>query len=121
VLRGDGRLSRREQAKRLARFRVTVVDTGEGQFERVVLDGLRRELPDLSLNPINLATATAEAMNVSESEDMIADQLAGTKLIIAPWTIAIAGAAGGAVTAKIAEAVVSSPACKLLVPVWVEG
>ena len=121
ALRGDGRLSRREQARRLAEFRVAVVDVGEGHFGRAVLDGLRRELPDLSLDPIGLATATAEAVAMSGSEDTIADQLAGAKLIIGPWTIAIPGAAGGAVTAKIAGAVVSSPACKLLVPVRAAG
>ncbi len=121
VLRGDRQRDQREQAGRLAEWRVAVVDVGEGRFGRAVLDGLRRELPDLRLHPIGLTPSAAEAMGVSGSADSIANQLAGAGLIVGPWTIAMAGAANGAVTAQIAAQVSASPARKLLVPARAEG
>lgn len=119
ALRGDGQLNRREQAGRLAELRVAVVDVGEGCFGRAVLEGLRRELPGLALDPIGLTPSASAAMEAAQ-ENIIA-RLAEAKLIVGPWVIAVAGGADGAVTAEIAGAIAISQARKLLAPVWAEG
>lgn len=120
ALRGDGRLSRREQTARLQALRVAVLDVGEGRLGRSVLDGLRRELPDLDLDPIGLTPSAAAAMGSGEPQTFAA-RLAGAQLLIGPWFMAVAGAGNGAVTPEIAGAVTASPARKLAVPVLAEG
>ncbi|MFQ5854247.1 MAG: DUF5671 domain-containing protein [Anaerolineae bacterium] len=121
ALRSDRQLTQREQVEHLMALRIAVVDVGEGLFGRAVLDELQRELPGLTLDPIGLTQSAAEAMGTDADHDAIAARLAGAELIAGPWVIAVAGGAGGAVTAEIAEAVAASPARKLLVPVWAEG
>ncbi len=119
ALRGDGQLNRREQAGRLAELRVAVVDIGVGRFGRAVLEGLRRELPGLALDPIGLTPSASAAMEAAQENIMA--RLAEAKLIVGPWVIAVAGGADGAVTAEVAGAIAVSPARKLLAPVWAEG
>ena len=116
AVRGDGQLNQREQVGRLAEMRVAVVDAGDGQFGRALLDGLRRELPGLSPDAIGLTPQAVEIMGAHQ--DNIPARLAEAGLIVGPWNIAFPG---GMVASAIAEAVAASPARKLLVPVWVEG
>jgi hypothetical protein len=118
ALRADGQLNRREQANRLAEMRAVLVDVGEGRFGREVLDGLRRELPELSLDLITLPFPANDGTAALET---IQAQLAGAEFIVGPWTIAVAGGAGGQVTPEVANAVIASPARKLLVPIQTEG
>ena len=113
-VRGDGRLNQREQMQRPADLRVVVMDAGDGQLGRAVLDGLRRELPGLTLAPIGLTPSAADAMGASTSQDAIAAQLSGVGLIVGPWTMVMAGS-------PVASAIAASPARKLFVPVQVEG
>jgi hypothetical protein len=119
ALRRDGRLNKQDMVKRLKDFRVAVVDTGDGAFGRFLLDGIQREYPELTLDPIAL---TAEGRRKMDAKDgKIPERLAGAGLIAGPFTIAIAGEADGAVTAPIAAAVIKSPARKLLIPVRTES
>jgi hypothetical protein len=116
ALRGDGQANRREQAKRIETIRVAVLDTGEGRLGRATLDGLQRELPGLTLDPIGLTQEAAQVMG-GTSENIPA-KLAQAGLIVVPWNVALAG---GGVSAEIARSVVASPARKLLIPVRAEG
>lgn len=116
ALRGDGQAGKREQTQRLASMRVAVVDVGEGNFGRAALDGLRRELPGLTLDPIGLTPTAATAMGGTQAN--VLGQLAAAGLIVGPWNIAVAGEA---VTAEVAAAVAASPARKLLVPTRANG
>jgi hypothetical protein len=119
AVRRDGRLNKQDMVKRLKDFRLAVVDAGDGAFGRFLLDGIRREYPDLALDPIAL---TAEGRKAMEAKDgKLPERLRGAGLIAGPFTIAIAGEAGGAVTPQIAEAVIKSPARKLLIPVRTEA
>jgi len=118
TLRGDGQLAKREQASRLAALRVAVVDVDEGRFGRALIDELEREIPDISLDPIILTPMATEAADTDAKQEAIVTQLTEAGLVVGPWMIAVAG---GSVSAKIAEAVVSSPARKLLVPLRSEG
>jgi len=118
AVRGDGRRNQREQAQRLADWRVAVVDEGEGRFGRAVLEGLRREAPGLTLDPIGLTASAAEAMGATDDPLAISARLSAATLIVGPWNMAVSG---GALTAEIARAVVASPARKLLVPVRAQG
>lgn len=114
VLRGDGQLAKREQAKRLASLRVVIVDGEEGGFGQAVLKELQRELPGLTFEAVGSTQSTTTAMG----GNTLTAQLAGAGLIIEPWHSALAN---GPASAEIAKAVSASPAPKLLVPVRSEG
>lgn len=114
ALRGDGQRSRREQTARLQSLRVAVVDGGAGHFGRAVLDGLRREVPGLTLDSIGLTPAGAAAMGIAHNHEAVPAQLAAAGLIVGLFDITIAGG-------EIASLVAASPARKLLVPVRLEG
>lgn len=119
ALRRDGRLNKQDRIKRLEDFRVVIVDTGNGDFGRFLVDGIRREFSELNLYPIALTPEAAEKMETSHPQGDIAERLTGASLIIGHWTIAVPGEAGGFVTQTISDAVINSQARKLLIPVRV--
>jgi hypothetical protein len=119
ILRRDGTLTRRELTDHLSAFKVAVVDSGNGSFGRAMLEGIRRDFPDLRLDPIGLTAEARQAMG--EADGDIPDRLASAGLITGPWIITLPGEANGAVTPAIAEAVVKSPARKLLIPTPTES
>jgi hypothetical protein len=104
-------------------LRVAVVDVGDGHFGRAVVDALKRETPELDLEPIVLtrSSTVGRGEDTERSGEEIATQLAQAGLIVGPWMIAVPGGAGGAVTPMIAQAVLDSPALKLLAPTRAEG
>ncbi|HLC35976.1 MAG TPA: DUF5671 domain-containing protein, partial [Anaerolineales bacterium] len=114
ALLGDGRLAKREQAALLSALRVVVVDVGDGHFGKAVTDHLKREFPDISLDPILLAPGSNGKAGKVAAERAITARLKEAGLIVGPWVIA---AAGGVVSDNVAAAVVSSPARKLLIPI----
>ncbi|OGO11608.1 MAG: hypothetical protein A2Y53_07165 [Chloroflexi bacterium RBG_16_47_49] len=120
ILRTDGSFSKREKAGLLEALHIVVLDVGEGHFGRQLVEQLKREIPDVSLDPVILASKTAETEDSGIDQDAITNQLASAGLIIGPWAIAIPGG-NGAVSPQIAQAVLSSPARKLLVPFYSEG
>ena len=120
-LRGDGLLSRREQAQCFTALRIAVVDVDEGRFGQAVVDELGREIPDVTPNLIILNSEVIEGAEAGASQEVIATQLSEAGLIVGPWVIAIPGGDGGALSASIAQAIVESPARKLLVPLRIEG
>jgi hypothetical protein len=113
ILRSDHRLSDEEQARRLVALRVAVVDVGDGRFGRAVVDALKREAPELTLEPIVLTH--------SHSSKEIAAQLTQASLIVGPWTITGVGGERGAVSPAVSQAVADSPARKLLIPTRPQG
>ena len=123
ILRSDHRLSGREQFRRLEHLRVAVVDVGDGRFGRAVVDALRQDTPELALEPIVLTRPSAVGLgeDTERSDKETATQLAQAGLIVGPWMIAVPGGAEGAVSPQVSQAVVNSPALKLLVPVRPTG
>jgi len=108
ILRSDHRLADQDQARRLAALRVAVVDVGDGRFGRAVVNRLKREAPELHLEPILLTR--------SASGEEVAARLSQAGLIVGPWTIAASGGKEGAVPPAVSQAVADSPARKLLIP-----
>jgi hypothetical protein len=115
ILYRDGRRARDVRAERLSSLRVAVLDPGDGLLGRALLDELRHELPGLSPEPLALTPEAAAALGTDVAADLPA-ALAQAEVIVGPWTIAVAGGVGGAVSAGFAQAVVRSPAWKVLIP-----
>jgi hypothetical protein len=119
ALRSDARLARHDQSAGLARYRVLVIDVGDGRFAEAFLERLRRELPELGVARLSLASDTAGRM---------ASEIAQAKIIVGPWLIAAPalgdgafGVAGSAVTPETAALINASPAIKVLVPWALDG
>lgn len=112
ILRGEGRRRQATEVARAAALDVAVLDLADGTFGRAVVERLRHELPSLTLRPIGLTPAAAEAMGAATEPRGLAAQLAEVGLIVGPWQVAVPQTAGAAV----AQAVGASPARKLLLP-----
>ncbi len=121
VLRADGRRAKEAQAQRLSALRVAVMDAGDGSLGRVLLDELQRELPGVNWQPLGLTAEASAALGTDVASADIPAALTASDLIVGPWTVAVAGAASGAVSTEIAHAVVASPAHKVLIPTQAEG
>jgi hypothetical protein len=122
ALRSDHKLSSQEQVRQLEGLRVAVVDISDGHFGRAVVQALKQEMPDLDLEPIVLTQpSTEDLVGETEGDDEKIATLAQAGLIVGPWMIAVPGGAEGTVTPAIAQAVLDSPALKLLAPIWAEG
>lgn len=121
ILQNDRRISQSEKADSLTALRMAVVDISEGGFGQSLVDELKREMPDLTLEPIVLNSEAQAGEGAGEGQDAAIAELTKAGLIVGPWAITVPGGSEGAVTADIAHAVAASPARKLLVPQQVEG
>jgi len=116
VLRGDGETNRRERALRLKDIYVAIVDAGNAGLGQLILSKLKLEEPSLNFDLISIpSTADHESMQTIQTK------LSEAGLIIAPWSIAFEGGAGGIVNGEVTRAIVASPARKILIPTHLEG
>lgn len=118
LLRGDQQRAKHEEASQLEQAGVVVLDIANGTFGNAVIKELKSEMPELNLEPILLAPKADDPVETDEEEEKTIKKLTDAALIVGPWTIAVHG---GFVSNKIVDAVVSSPARKLLAPLHVEG
>jgi hypothetical protein len=114
TLREDGQANRREQATRLEKVRVALVNFGDVRFGQSLLERLQKEIPGLTPDLVSLPVD-------GEARDAAVANLGAAGLIVGPWPIAVHGGAGGQVSAEVAGAVVASPARKILIPAHFEG
>jgi len=114
AVRADGQRARRDQAERLAGLRVSVLDSGDLSFGRALLAGLKRELPELEPELIDLNAPPADPA----APDPLPGQLAAANLLVAGWSATAGLDAAGS---RVALAVAASPARKLLVPMPLAG
>ena len=121
MLQGDRRISQSEKADNLNALNISIVDVYEEGFGRALADALKRELPDLTLEPIILSSESDTGDDKSKVQDAAIAELTEAGLIVGPWVITVPGGGEGAVTAEIAHAIAVSSARKLLVPVQVKG
>jgi hypothetical protein len=125
ALRGDGRLAGAERLEQLRSLQTVLLDTGESSLGQAVLEGLKRELPDLAVDTIDLALA-AEAATPSgapegDDRDAMLARLGKADIIIGPWYAALGDVRRTGWPADFSNAVIDSPARKLLFPTWIEG
>ncbi len=121
ILRSDRRRAPVTEVEEITAHRVTVVDVGDGSLASSLLAALRRELPDLDVQAFGLTPEASAAMGPGSEPAGLPGRLAESDLIVGPWSMAMEGGGGGAVTAEVAQAVHQSPARKLLIPVREEG
>jgi hypothetical protein len=118
ILRRDGALTLSEQVARFEKIKLAIVDIGGGTFGQALAAELKHELPGVEADPITLIPPQD---GVSGLDEKTITQLKGAGLIIGPWTLAVAGAEDGAVTAEIAAAVNDNLGFKLFQPTWAPG
>lgn len=120
VLRADSQRLLQERITQLEDFSVVVVGDGEKDFSQTVVSALESENLGVSLVSLDLEVIEVELGESADRKDVIT-QLNQAGLIVGPWEIAIAGGTGGAITPEISQAVIDSPAGKLLIPTPSEG
>jgi uncharacterized membrane protein YhdT len=116
LLRADGRSLSGEKAKIIKTLRMVVIDAGEWHFGKAIAEQLMRDLPSLKLDLFELTKAPTK-----KSQTELVASISKAGLIVGPWTIAVAGGAGGVVSPAISGAIAASSAEKLLIPVNSEG
>jgi hypothetical protein len=121
ILRSDGALAQSERADLIEALRVVVLDVGDGTFGRSVIDELKSDNPEISLEPIVLKSGESAAESPDQDEGSIPDQLTNAGLIVGSWEMVVPGGAGGAVSPEVAQAVISSGGRKILVPFRSKG
>lgn len=121
ILQGDRRISQSEKADNLTALKMSIVDIRDGRFGRALVDELKREMPDFTLEPIVLNSESRTGEDTGEGQEAVVNELTEAGLIIGPWVITMPGGGDGAVSADIAHAVATSSARKLLVPREVDG
>lgn len=121
ILQRDRRISQSEKADNLKALKMSIVDIFDGSFGQALVDDLKREMPDFTLEPIVLNSEVLTGEDKAEGQEAAIAELTEAGLIVGPWVITVPGGGEGAVTADIAHAVVTSSARKLLVPSQVEG
>jgi hypothetical protein len=109
VLRADARRLAAVEARRLASFRLVVVDTGDGGLAHVVQAEVERRLPGLEVQWVALAP---DAGGPGEGPAGV-ELIAAADLIAGPWTMTLPESAG---STELAQAIVASRAPKLLLP-----
>lgn len=123
ILRSDRKLIRDERLKELQAMRVMVVDVDGGIYGEAVIKALREEIPELALTPITLNPSGEETIAESAEAHIqdITTQVSQAGLIVGSWMITVPAGFGGKVSADFAQAVMDSPAQKLLVPTREKG
>jgi hypothetical protein len=121
ILQSDRRISQIEKGDNLTALKMAIVDISDGSFGQSLVNELKREMPDLTLEPIVLNSEIQAGEGTGEGHDAAIAELTKAGLIVGPWAITVPGGGEGAVTADIAHAVATSSARKLLVPEQVEG
>ncbi len=121
ILQSDRRISQIEKADNLTALKMSIVDISDGSFGQALVDELKRDTPDFTLEPLVLNSEVQAGEGMGEGQDAAISELTKAGLIVGPWVITVPGGGEGAVSADIAHAVASSSARKLLVPVQVDG
>jgi len=121
ILRRESRQAKEEDAAQLRPLKVAVIDAGDGHLGQALIVQLQQQVPSAQVQPLGLTPAAAAIMNGDSPEKSAATILAEAEVIIGPWHMAVAGAAGGQVSESVAHSITSSPACKVLIPVRDEG
>jgi hypothetical protein len=121
ILRRESRQAREEDEAQLRSLYVAVVDAGDGLLGRALVEQLKQQVPSAQIQPIGLTPAAAAVMNGASAEKSTDTILAEAEVIVGPWNMAVAGAAGGQISESIAHGIAKSPARKILIPVRDEG
>ncbi len=114
LLRADGRRLDRMRAAQLGTVKVVVLNPAGTEFAAPLTAEIRRLLPDVVLQPVELA-ADGESPPAEEAEPASAELAAvqSADIIVGPWTIGLAEAGGSGMIAAVG----ASSAQKVLVPI----
>ena len=105
------------------RMKIVVIDGQGGGIGRALVSGIKANVPDAVVTAVGTNTAATIAMQkagadkAATGENAVAVAARDAEYIIGPVGIVVADALLGEVTPKMAQAVGSSNAKKLLVPV----
>jgi len=120
LLRGDQSRSKVDQATQYSEAQIAIVDLGDRDLNRTIIDRLKTELPGISISTVTLPPQEKpEEVKKVRHEQL--EMLQKASIIVGPWMMAISGWNQDLVPNEIAQAVLNSPARKILLPARAEG
>ncbi len=103
--------------------KILVIDGQGGRLGRRLIEGIRKACPSVSITAVGTNSIATENMLRSESADRLATgenavivACRDAEIIVGPFGIATADALMGEISPAMANAVASSPAYRVLVP-----
>jgi hypothetical protein len=120
LLRGDQRQLQRDQTIQYKDFQITVVDLVDHDLIHSFIDRLQTQIPGALLSIVTLDDAEKNAQVEGEKQSRT-EKINNAKVIIGPWMMTVSGWGEGLVPPDIAQAIMKSPARKILIPVRAEG
>jgi len=121
ILRREGALRKKDIVSQQKPVRVAIIDADNGSLGVALINQIKAKVPSASVQPLALGPAAQLAMNGDAQADPPARILAEAQVIIGPWHMAVGGSAGGLITESVAQAIITSSAHKVLIPVREEG
>jgi hypothetical protein len=123
ILRKDNQVLKQEEVKQQREIHVTLVDTGDPELDQNMKDQIQEKLPGVIVQPVNLNPSNQVTGEVNDEgkEGDIREIIASTDVIVGPWTMIAPEGFIGSTDSSISDAILSSPATKLLIPVHIEG
>lgn len=102
AIRQDGRLEQQDQAKRLSRIIVVVIDGDEGKLGQNIIRHLQHDLPGLQLKPVGVTPQATAAMAGQPFSTATREIIEQANYIIGSWKALTALEVGPAVAASTA-------------------
>ena len=104
-------------------MRILVIDGQGGRLGRKLLESIRKEFPEAELSAVGTNSMATENMmnsrcadNLATGENAVIVACRTAQIIVGPFGIATADAMMGEISPAMANAVASSPAYRVLIP-----
>jgi hypothetical protein len=120
LLREDQRKLKAEQTVQYKDFQITVVDLIDRDLIQSFIDRLKTEIPGVSTSTITLDRQGKDTEAEIEKQDLL-EKVNNARVIVGPWMMTVSGWGKGLVPHDLAQAILKSPARKILIPSRVVG
>jgi hypothetical protein len=115
LLREDQRRLKADQTVQYKDFQITVVDLIDRDLTQSFIDRLKTEIPGALLSIITLDQEGGDTEVEVEKQGLL-EKINNAKVIVGPWMMTVSGWGDGLVSDDIAQAIMKSPARKILIP-----
>jgi hypothetical protein len=118
-LREDNRRQSLDQVEKLRAYKVLFLDSEPVSRLEEFTTRIRKRIPGISITTWSLPAKQRETP--TPERQSLETEIREANLIVGPWQIAVDGGLDQAVNSELSEAVVKSPAVKLITPKWYQG
>ena len=114
TLRADRILAASDEVRNLEDMRLVMLQRADDQAIAAVNDRLQKIVPEMQLEPVH--TDRDPAGQDAQWLPNILNRLAAAQTIVVPWTMVVPHAEDGEMAQQVAQAIIASPARKVVLP-----